>query len=156
MMGSPQAPSIVGKLLELATERMPLLAAIVSLALVPAYLVGSRPRIRRLARRPGFVASCATGLAIALFGLRIVVTLLAPVAFSDDAVSWVDFSEIPPWLFNEENLRPLITCAGLAVLASWMTLLVSGTWRARADWRDRLGWALGICWIVAFLVVALA
>ncbi len=44
---------------------------------------------------------------------------------------------------------------GLAIAAAWLTLFVSGRWRLRGGWREWLGRALGIAWLVmlAWLLV---
>jgi hypothetical protein len=41
----------------------------------------------------------------------------------------------------------------MAVLTSWMTLIVGRRWRAEPTWVDRLGRAVGVFWIVAGAVV---
>ena len=37
---------------------------------------------------------------------------------------------------------------GLAVLASWVTLVAGRRWRPEPSWVDRLGRALGLLWVL--------
>jgi hypothetical protein len=46
--------------------------------------------------------------------------------------------------------------AGSAVLWCWVTLALSGRWRPARGWLDRLGRVLGCCWLVLWLVYAVA
>ncbi len=98
------------------------------------------------------MASCASGVAIALIGLQIVVILLADYALAE--VAWPSWDDISGWLFDEK--LPLLTrCGGLTILVSWLSLFASGKWRADRSWDDRLGRAMGICWILAAFAVTI-
>jgi hypothetical protein len=60
----------------------------------------------------------------------------------------------PDWLENFELLLIVgSTLIGMAVLTSWMTLIVGRRWRAEPTSVDRLGRAVGVFWIVAGVVV---
>ena len=48
------------------------------------------------------------------------------------------------WLIVELFAFPV----GVAVTAGWVNLAACGCWRPVSDWSDRLGRAVGICWIV--------
>jgi hypothetical protein len=138
--------------LHLATLIMPMVA-MVALALIPIRLVSPRPRFRHLARQPGLIASCASGLAIALLGLQVVIMVLVACAVEGDAA--VTWQEITAWLLGEETVTLVTRSGGLAVLVSWMTLLLGRQWRAEPKWTDRLGRALGVCWILAAFAVTI-
>jgi hypothetical protein len=114
--------SYCGRISCLCLLTMPLVAAI-TLALVPIRLVGPRPRFRGLARQPGLMASCASGVAIAFVGLPVVVGALAA------GVSWDDVSRM---LAAEEQTWSATSDGGLAILVSWMTLSVGGGVPSRA------------------------
>jgi hypothetical protein len=60
------------KIIDLALLTMPLVA-MVTLALLPIRLVGTRPRFRQIARQPGLMASGASALALAFIALPILV-----------------------------------------------------------------------------------
>jgi hypothetical protein len=117
-------------------------------------LVGDQPRFRRLARQPGLMASFASGLVMALFGLEVVVRVVAAIAFSDDGVSWQDIPALTAWLLDEEMVTRVARCGGFAVLVSWTTLLFSRQWHVEQSWVDRLGRAIGFCWILAAFAIA--
>ncbi len=136
---------VVGRTLRhLSSLTTPLIAG-TTLALIPIRLLGPRTRWRRLARQPGLLATGAAGLAMAVVGLPIAI---AAAAFG---AGWKENLE---WLFDEENVTLVTKFGGLAVSESWMTLLVGRRWRAESSWVDRLGRAIGVCWIVAGLAMA--
>lgn len=142
-----------GKITVLALLTMPLVG-MVTLALLPIRLLGTRPRFRRPARQPGLMASCAAGLAMALIGLQMVGMLLAAVAFADDDVSWEEIAAISAWLLEEEMVTHVTWCGGFAVLVSWTILVIGRQWRVERSWVDRIGRFIGVCWILAAFSVA--
>jgi hypothetical protein len=72
-----------------------LIVAMRTLALVPIRLLGPRPRLRRLARQPGMIATFAAGTAIALFGMFFLVAALeAEIGLSTVLDSLVDLSPL--------------------------------------------------------------
>jgi hypothetical protein len=119
---------------------MPLVA---TLALLPIRVIGPRPSLRRLARQPGMMATCAVGVTIAFVGLFLVAA--APGA-QTGVFTVPDKSAVVAMLF-------LPMFAGCALLVSWITLLVSRRWRAEPSWVDRLGRSTGVFWIVAGFAV---
>jgi hypothetical protein len=139
--GVTQEASILG--LMTAWLVMPL-GAMWTLALIPIRLLGPRPRLRRLARQPGMLATCAAGVTIVFLGLCVMVAALLaePVVF--DLFS---LSTPGAWF-----CAPMFV--GWSVLISWASLLVGRRWRAEATWVDQLGRAVGLCWIVTGFVVA--
>jgi hypothetical protein len=135
----------VGQSILILADLMMPLVAMVMLAFIAMRLLGPRPPFRRLARQPGIVAACASCLASVLIGL--------PVIFVALVAGWDDVSE---WFVAEEQVMLVTMCGGLAVLVSWVTLLLSRRWRAERSWVDRLGRAIGVFWIMAALPVATA
>lgn len=119
------------------------LVALWTLAILPLRLLGPRPRWRRLARQPGLMAACATAVVLVCYGLLIgTVSLIA----RREGASWPEAAtELA--LVGFAPHAPL--AVGLAVLASWMTLIVGRRWRAEPSWVDRLGRILGVFWICA-------
>jgi hypothetical protein len=39
-----------------------------------------------------------------------------------------------------------------SVTGAWLTMAMTGQWRSKADWVDRLGTALGFAWIIGAMV----
>lgn len=103
---------------------------LVALSLVTA---GSslRPPRRRSALLPGVVATTALLMSMAASALRHP-TLLMQGHLRE---WWLEFWFTLPRL------------AGLAVAVSWITLASTGRWRLVGGWFDRLGVAVGACWI---------
>ncbi len=123
------------KSLELALVTIPFIA-MGTLALIPIRFVGSRPRFHRLACQPGLIAAGASGVAILVMGLPTLVAGLTAGANSNLVLRM-------PVTFTVS----VAMAGGLAVLVSWMTLLVTGRWRAEPSWIDRLGRSMGFFWI---------
>jgi hypothetical protein len=125
----------IGELIALLT----LIAAPVmvswSLVLIPLRLIGTRPRWRRLARQPGLVASLAVATAL---GFMAMVTGVALLGIGRNILGG----------FPEMLLLLALFFFGVAVLASWVTLVAGRRWRPEPSWVDRLGRALGIFWIL--------
>jgi hypothetical protein len=47
----------------------------------------------------------------------------------------------------ESSVNPV----GIAVTAAWVNLAVCDRWKPEAGWIDRLGRAVGVCWIAITL-----
>lgn len=119
----------------------------------PALLVGSltlavltlyrpRPPLRRLLRQPGFLA-CLTTLVV------------AAAAAAREALGWWmdptfdrDLNPLTFGLLHAASVGPV----GVAILASWIALALSGRWRPVPSWLDRVGRLLGLVWIVFYFV----
>ena len=125
----------------IAVLTMPVVA-IWTLALIPIRLVGPRPQLRRFARQPGMMATCASRLAIAFAGLGVLVMVLATEMELFDPLE--DLGVLTPFV-------PMFI--GWSVLLSWLTLLIGRRWRAEPSWVDRLGRIAGVFWIVAGFAV---
>ena len=125
------------------------LAALIALPFVAA-LAWCRLRrsfrpTRRLAREPGTVAPLAAA-----------VTLVATVV---DQVLMLTLPGPPGTRFLGVTWRPLVgpaamlaTVTGPAVCAAWSVQWLAGHWRLRPGWIDHAGMALGMVWIVLFLL----
>ena len=108
-----------------------------------------RPPGRRLARQPGLVAGCAATLAVAVVFLPAVVALAAGVPAYNDHTGY----PLGYWGYVTMGVA-IPEAVGMAVSAAWMTLALGGSWRAERSWVDRLGRALGLCWIALFAICA--
>jgi hypothetical protein len=113
---------------------LPVLAAW-TLALIPLRLLKPRPRSHRLAREPGLMAGLSFAITTGFLAI------LAPIIrFGIGADDWDHI------LRGTFMLMP--AAVGVAVLASWTTLILSRRWRAEPSWIDRLGRAFGVFWVV--------
>ncbi len=45
---------------------------------------------------------------------------------------------------------------GISIVAAWLILAFNGRWKSEAGWDDRIGRALGACWIVMPLALIAA
>lgn len=101
--------------------------------------------MHRLTREPGLVAAIVTAvLGTAFFaGKFIIGTVPGPPHTS------------PLFSFGILNsaMSSLAASLGPAVLAVWTIQYLSGRWRPQATWIDRAGRALGIFWLVLYLVI---
>lgn len=116
-----------------------------TIAFAAVRLIGPRPSLSRLLRRPGSLAgfTALAFIAISLF----VYPLIA------DAVHL----RLPTWplKFTEEEQSQSIMAicragsgAGYAVASAWLLLALGRTWRWRMGWIEAIGLLLGACWIV--------
>jgi hypothetical protein len=109
-----------------------------------------RPRLRRLARQPGFVACGAVTLvaAIRLLGFF---TLLArtignPRTFLTLSLGVLNAFSVTG-SYNSAYFAASAFGLSVAVAAAWLLLSVSGRWRSEPAWLDRAGRCLGAYWI---------
>jgi hypothetical protein len=102
-----------------------------------------RPRWRRMARQPGMAACCTATVPIivALIGFTYWRLTLEPNTrlFCED---WRGDS-----LFGYCGYT-----AGLWVLAAWLTLALSGRWRAERSGIDALGRLVGVVWLLILAI----
>lgn len=108
-------------------------------------LKGPRPRARLLAREPGVVACAAALVAATLGGLKIAL--------------WMAFR---PWRSRADGLWPwdqawymIMEYVYPSVAFAWLTLAISGRWRADPGWQDRLGRVLGAYFVAEYLLIDL-
>jgi hypothetical protein len=118
--------------------------AVASLTFIPP-----RPPFRQVMRYPGAIASVAFVAAFAAFVLAQPGTLIGPFFHFNSS-----FNPVQNWLINICFALP--RTAALAVAISWLTLAL--TRRSLPDSRglDRLGTAIGCCWIALGLIRVLA
>ena len=117
-----------------------------TLALAAVGVWRTRPRRRRLGRRPGLMA-CLVAIPALAWGSG---SALVSGLFSGRSLN-----------FGPDTVTVFEFCAdlgsaqaGAAVLACWATMALSGRWRPEPTWVDRLGRLLGVAWIgMAPLVV---
>ncbi len=100
---------------------------------------------RRLAREPGAVAQLALAVCLlAILADEVLAQMLpGPPGTRRISVIWTPL------------MNPAVRLAswpGPAVLAAWATQWLGGKWRLRPGWIDRLGFALGMTWVLLFLL----
>jgi len=102
---------------------------------------------RRLAREPGAIALLATAVSLlAILAAEVLSqTLPGPPGTHRVALIW------PPLINPAIRLASM---PGLAVLAAWATQWLGGRWRLRPGWIDRFGFALGMIWVLLFLLTS--
>ena len=111
-----------------------------------------RPALRRLSRQPGFAAGVA-GTAILALG-ALATGLLALIRVSRQGVGVrAGLPPRPPepgwWLGVVLHFGAVV---GPAVLAAWLLLALSGRRRSATGWLDPLGRAIGVAWIILFVI----
>ena len=105
-----------------------------TLALLRAHLRQPRPRLRRLARRPGFVVGFA-----ALLSYAAAWPLQYLASAATGATLW----------FGDFDVHVYIATipVGFAAGSAWAVLALAGRALPARDWLDRTGCALGLYWI---------
>lgn len=106
-------------------------------------LLGPRPSLSRVARQPGFAATGAATLALLFAGLQGIGVALT--------FGWQAALEL---IIVQGSFLLVMTSPGPAVAAAWLMLAVTRRWKAERSWIDRLGRAVGVCWLVAAFVGA--
>jgi hypothetical protein len=100
-----------------------------------------RPTLRRLILRPGGAACIASALATSISVLLCLLGLAKCLVFGG-TFRFVEF---------------FVVCAiasAPAILASWLTIALSGLWCSKTDWIEWLGRLLAGSWILLFASVA--
>src|SRR5262249_48968583 len=100
-----------------------------------------RPRLTRLTRQSGFLASCSVVMVAVLI---VVPTFAVKVLF----VPAIPFRQ---WDFLITDLESSMFF-GLAVTASWVTSALGGRLRSEPCWLDRVGRTFGIYWITVTII----
>lgn len=101
-------------------------------ALIPLRLRRPRPKLGTLVRQPGFAACCAGAAA---FAAGVLTTISTRDLFSGGDTASFFWASCAGW---GDSIVP----------GAWLFLTLSGRWRAKADWIDRLGRILGAFWIL--------
>ncbi len=101
-----------------------------------------RPGVIRLGFRagPGVIA---TATALGILGYLLVLSL-ALTAYRGEYFLWEVPLEMVSYSLGLMDYEADVTGG---ILGVWALLVVSGRWRARADWRDDLGRWLAWCWL---------
>jgi hypothetical protein len=94
-----------------------------------------RPRLRQLARQPGFLACLSTAVVTLVSGT---LTLACIASSTSGNNVWLDRMVWGEWVSVQ---------IGSAVLAGWTLLAVSGLGRVRSGWLDRVGQLIGLVWV---------
>ena len=102
------------------------------------------PRWRVWLRRPGNVACIAATMALAC-------------EYTWIALICVRFWEPHRRLWGQgyvPSLHPMSFVSGVGswIVGAWLALFLSGSWRPARGWVERLGRAIGIVWILAWIV----
>ena len=121
-----------------------------TVATMGSRLRGPRPRSRRLARQPGWMACLAASLGLlsawaftwARYSTSSSFIRCCHLSPPDDGMEYNTFSHVAAQL------------AGFAVVVAWATLLAGRRWRAEPSWVDRLGRLVGLAWIAMGLMAA--
>jgi hypothetical protein len=120
-------------------------------AVLAARLAPPRPPVRRIALQPG---SVACGLALMVV-IAETIGAAASLAYFENSKGYLGAkwrgSGVTSWLHTNVLVTAPYTIS-FAVLAGWAVLLLSRRARPEPSWIDRLGRALGVCWIVVALV----
>ena len=134
-------------------------AAVVTWGLLPILLLCTfataalrlrrpQPPWRRLGRQPRTVACVTATLVASITAAAVPVNVL--IARTESGVRWATLSTWDPrdWLSTLlEYLGFLSPVIGLAVASAWLALAWNRRFRPEPDWIDRLGRALGCCWL---------
>lgn len=117
--------------------------AVVTIAVLVLRLRGTPPkRLRALTRLPGLVAAGAVAL-----------TVMGDLAYSATEVLIGVMSGRPhESLLQFTYLYVSGQNAGVAVAVAWALLAASGRWRHEPGWLDSTGIALGIFWLLQWLL----
>ncbi len=115
-----------------------------SIALLLCRLLPPRPPLRRIAREPGFVATAAIACGALVFLPAIVRAILRQYVLAEPGI---DVLRYLPTVARTMNLT-----SASSVLAAWVVLAVSGRWRSRCDWVDRLGRIFAVVWLLPLVL----
>lgn len=110
-----------------------------SLALVALSLRHPRPSMHRLIRSPGFVVNAAAILGLLVITLHYVGQTLIDPSRAAGTYMHVLSTGLPGEV-------------GYFVIGSLLPLALSGHWRPRPSWTDRVCWLVGILWVIIALL----
>lgn len=138
------------RLMTLGALLLPGLAAWTATVLA-ARFIPPRPSLRRIALQPG---SAACGVALLVLIVETVGQVVSVVCFEYSrgylGAEWKVFGFAGWW--HTDVLLKILGPIAFAIAAAWTVLLVSRLGRPESSWIDRVGRALGACWIaMAFL-----
>jgi hypothetical protein len=108
--------------------------AALTLAVLPLQLRRSRLALSRVLTQPGVVACSIAILQLAEGAMLASLAMTSPRTFA-------------------LALSPAI---GISIAAAWLIVAFNGRWKSEAGWDDRIGRALGVCWIIMPLALIVA
>lgn len=119
---------------------IPLLMVGPTLAFLVVRLRRPRPRLLWLVRQPGTAACLAIAVSLTVSALSWTL-----YGMGHDQ-GWIRTPEYTGrfWRMSHDPL-------GVSVLAAWLGLAISRRWRPEPGWIDRLGWGIGLFWILTIL-----
>lgn len=103
-----------------------------------------RPPIRRLLRRPGFVASLISCVMVVILLLFWSVGMLA------------HWKMVTSWSFGISMFSILSLGLTPGIGCCWMYMWLVGSWRPVPTWLDRLERSLGVVWLVSTAIFVLS
>jgi hypothetical protein len=126
-----------------------------STALLICRLRRPRPRRRRLWLLPGTITALAAALvSLQLFAESLAAAVSLWLRSLDPASPQHGEVPFPPVLFEfEVHYLSAWESVAWGVGLPWLVMFLGGRWRPEASWVDRLGRALGVCWIGLFLAL---
>lgn len=114
-----------------------------TLALFFLRIVGPRPRYHDLVRSPGFLASAAGVLGLALAASSVLLNELGRMFVPGR----------PPLAFFYLTMRT-VNYPAPVIAGAWLALGLMGGWRGRLfqDWIETLGTLVGFVWLVLYMI----
>jgi hypothetical protein len=125
--------------------------AVWSCALLLLHFRRPRPSLRRLSRRPGFVACLSTTV---IFVLETPPRLLGQLINELEMGGNLSNFEWADWTLWSVTIMPISISFTLAT--TWIIQAICGRWKPSADWLDRLGRATGCLWLAMIPIELLA
>jgi hypothetical protein len=117
-------------------------ALIFTISYFPIRLRRPRPPLSEIFRQPGMIACSTVVLSIA-FGFLLLLPQLPSILFGNV------YPQTPLSRLVGFTVGPMTFAHAIA--GAWLTLWLSGSWKAEAGWIDRLGRALGCFWILSLV-----
>jgi hypothetical protein len=105
-----------------------------------------RPRLRRLIRQPGFVATFASAVVLLVSGPIAGVVLTSEWRSANISTQPIIGPPRPDWIAYELWSAMVSLQIGASVLAVWGLLAVGRQCRMKSGWLDRVGQGFGIVW----------
>jgi hypothetical protein len=139
------APYGLAKVVEISADLLILtlpFAAMLSLAVIPLWLIGPRLRFGRLAGEPGITAMWAAGFGIALSAAHIGIAALTKMRRPSLELYQIIIV-----------IHSCISYPGIAVLGTWVSSLLARRWRSEKSWVSRMGRVLGFFWVLVGVFV---
>jgi hypothetical protein len=111
-----------------------------------------RPRMRRIARQPGFATECAVLAALAVTVGELAGWMIAGSGLRFFLILTVRGQGLREVLDNGLRFDETIQQVAAAVVSVWGVMFLGRVLRPEKSWIDRLGRVLGVLWIVMYLI----